>query len=60
MSNKREYPDRYGWWKNELASLGIDEKKIRNELNDVKELRDLTENIKQIFIEDYKNHYNRV
>lgn len=39
MSNKREYPDRYGWWKNELASLGIDEKKIGNGLNDVKELR---------------------
>ena len=53
MSNKREYPDRYGWWRNELASLGIVVKK-RNELNDVKELRDLTENIKQTYIEDYK------
>jgi hypothetical protein len=53
MSNKREYPDRYGWWRNELASLGIAINK-RNELNDVKELRDLTENIKHGFIHDYK------
>jgi len=48
-----EYPERYGWWRNELDSLGIVVKK-RNELNDVKELRDLTENIKQTFIQDYK------
>jgi hypothetical protein len=53
MSNKMEYPERYGWWRNELDSLGIVVKK-RNELNDVKELRDLTENIKQTFIQDYK------
>jgi hypothetical protein len=60
MSNKREYPDRYGWWKNELASLGITTIRKRHELNDVKELRDLTENIKQIFIEDYINHYKAI
>lgn len=59
MSNKREYPDRYGWWKNELASLGIDEKKIRNGLNDVKELRDLIENIKQTLIQDYKESFQQ-
>jgi len=44
---------RYDWWQNKLASLGIVVKK-RNELNDFKELRDLTENIKQTFIQDYK------
>jgi hypothetical protein len=53
MSDKREYPERYGWWQNELASLGIVVKK-RNELNDFKELSDLTEIIKQTYIEDYK------
>jgi hypothetical protein len=51
MSNKREYPDRYGWWQNELASLGVEEKKIRNEINGIKELRVLTEIIKQTYIE---------
>ena len=48
MSHKSEYPERYGWWRNELASLGIIVKK-RNELNDLRELGDLTENIKQTF-----------
>ena len=29
MSNKKEHPQRYGWWISELSSLGIkkDEKK---------------------------------
>ena len=51
MSHKSEYPERYGWWRNELASLGIIVKK-RNELNDLRELGDLTENIKQTFFQD--------
>ena len=54
MSHKSEYPERYGWWRNELASLGIIVKK-RNELNDLRELGDLTENIKQTFFQDYKS-----
>jgi hypothetical protein len=54
MSHKSEYPERYGWWRNELASLGIIVKK-RNELNDLRELADLTENIKQTFFQDYKS-----
>lgn len=54
MSNKKEYPERYGWWRDELASLGIVVKK-RNDLNGIKELKDLTEIIKQTFIRDYKD-----
>jgi hypothetical protein len=57
MSVKKEYPDRYGWWRNELASLGIVVMK-RNELNDLRELRDLTENIKQTFFQRYKSRCN--
>ena len=59
MSNKREYPERYGWWRNELDSLGITIKK-RNELNDVKELRDLSNNIKNGFVDVYKSHCNNL
>jgi len=54
MSHKSEYPERYGWWRNELALLRIMVKK-RNELNDLRELGDLTENIKQTFFQDYKS-----
>jgi hypothetical protein len=48
-----EHPERYGWWLNELDSLGISTKRM-NELNDLKEISNLTENIKQAFYQDYK------
>jgi hypothetical protein len=57
MSTKTEYSDRYGWWLNELDSLGIIPKKT-NELNDKQEISDLSENIKQILFQDYKTAYS--
>jgi hypothetical protein len=45
------------WWLNELHSLGIHPKKI-NALNDLQELRNLTDNIKQTFYQDYKTCYS--
>ena len=53
MATKKEHPERYGWWVNELESLGVDVKKT-NELNDLKEIRSLAEIIKQCFCQDYK------
>jgi uncharacterized protein Yka (UPF0111/DUF47 family) len=46
-----------GWWINELDSLGT---KIRNnnESDDIQELEDHADEIKQAFIHDYKNCYN--
>jgi hypothetical protein len=41
--------ERYGWWINELESLGVGVKKT-NEFNDLKEIRSLAESIKQVFI----------
>jgi hypothetical protein len=52
MSIEIEYDERYGWWKNELTSLGLIIKK-RNEFNNLEELCSLVENIKQTFIHDY-------
>jgi len=52
----REHPERYGWWINELESLGLSVKKI-NEFNDLDEIRDLTEIIKQDKYLDYKTDY---
>ena len=47
MVTGREHPQKYGWWINELESLGLSVKKI-NEFNDLDEIRDLTEIIKQV------------
>jgi hypothetical protein len=43
-------------WLSELQSLGVSPRR-RNELNDKKELEDLTENIKQEFYREYKEAY---
>jgi len=49
----REHPERFGWWINELESLGLSVKKT-NEFNDLHEIRNLTEIIKQGFYQDHK------
>jgi hypothetical protein len=54
MSTRIEYPKRYGWWINELNSLGVAAKKM-NELNDLKEISKLASNIKHALIQDYNN-----
>jgi hypothetical protein len=56
MATMGEHPERYGWWINELESLGLSVKKI-NELNDLHEIRDLAENIKKDKYIDYKTDY---
>jgi hypothetical protein len=53
MATRNEHPDRYGWWLNELESLGISTKRT-NELNDLNEIRTLTENIKLVLYQEYK------
>ncbi|HYA85287.1 MAG TPA: hypothetical protein VEH06_17845 [Candidatus Bathyarchaeia archaeon] len=56
MATMIEHPERYGWWINELESLGLSVKKI-NELNDLYEIRDLADNIKQDKYIHYKTDY---
>ena len=56
MATMEEHPERYGWWINELESLGLSVNKI-NEFNDLDEVRDLAENIKQDKYIDYKIDY---
>ncbi len=43
-------------WVSELESLGIRSKKL-NEFNDVYEVRNLVENIKQRLFDDYMSSY---
>jgi hypothetical protein len=59
MATRSEHPEKYGWWLNELESLGVSTKRM-NEFNDLKEISTLTENIKHAFYMDYKlESYNR-
>ena len=56
MATMIEHTERYGWWINELESLGLSVKKI-NEFNDMNEMRDLAEGIKHNKYLDYKDGY---
>jgi len=49
--------DGESYWNNELSSLGVDAKR-KNDLNDSKELSELTENLKQTMYQDYKTAYD--
>jgi hypothetical protein len=54
---KAEDPEKYGWWLNELESLGIDILD-KNGLNNCKEASDLTAAVKQTLYEDYLQAYS--
>jgi DNA repair ATPase RecN len=57
MATKQENIQKANWWLNELESLGVSPK-VRNELNNIQETSNLTENLKQIFYQAYKSAYN--
>jgi DNA repair ATPase RecN len=57
MATKQESPQKVNWWLNELESLGVSPK-ARNELNNMQEISNLTENIKQTLYQAYKEAYN--
>ena len=56
MALRNEYPKKYGWWLSELESLGISPKTL-NDLNDKREVSELTENLKQTYYQEYKSRY---
>ena len=56
-SVKKESPEKYSWWLNELESLGLAVNKD-NDLNDIREVSNLTDSIKQVLFQDYKTCYN--
>lgn len=55
---RAEHPDRYSWWLNELESLGI-RTLSKDACNNIKEASKLTEEIKQIFYEEYQKAVNQ-
>jgi hypothetical protein len=52
-----ELEDRNGYWENELSSLGVKPKR-KNELNTKEELQALTDNLKQVYYQNFKLAYN--
>jgi copper oxidase (laccase) domain-containing protein len=64
MTTIDEHPESYGWWINELESLGMADAKRSNELdndnNDNKaELKDLAENTKEMMYQQYEIAYGK-
>lgn len=53
MTIRRECPEKYDWWLNELESLGVSVKVV-NDLNNIEEVSELAENLKQTFYQEYK------
>ena len=54
---KIEHPERYGWWLNELESLGISTLE-KNGINNKREASDLADAVKQTLYEEYLQAYN--
>jgi hypothetical protein len=52
-----EQSKKVSWWINELYSLGTEKTNIKSESKNSQELEDLTDDIKQSFIHDYKTCY---
>ena len=60
-ANDNERSEKVGWWISELDSLGTKKSSSnteKNKSNDSQGLEDLTDDIKQSFIRDYKICYN--
>jgi hypothetical protein len=58
MTGTNEYPEKYGWWISELNSLGINTQGKNEGSTDVQGLENLTDDVKQNFIRDYKTCYD--
>jgi hypothetical protein len=55
MATRNEYPEKYAWWINELNSLGIKKDEKIEDLRDTQALENLTDDVKQIFIHEYRD-----
>jgi hypothetical protein len=54
---KIEHPEQYGWWLNELDSLGISTLQ-QDGINNRRDANDLTDAVKQTLYEEYLGAYN--
>ena len=59
MTTRNEYHEKYAWWINELNSLGIKKDEKIEDLQDTQALENLTDDVKQIFISEYRDQLQR-
>jgi copper oxidase (laccase) domain-containing protein len=64
MATIDEHPESYGWWINELQSLGIADAKRSDELDNdnsdnKRELKNLAENAKEMMYQQYEIAYGK-
>jgi hypothetical protein len=59
MAPIEEHPESYGWWLNELESLGISAKRT-NELNVLNEISILPENVKRGFYQEHESRTSTI
>ncbi|MGA9154467.1 MAG: hypothetical protein WBZ36_28110 [Candidatus Nitrosopolaris sp.] len=55
MAIENEHPEEKTWWINELNSLGVNKDNNNEELQT---LENLTDDVKQMFIHEYKTSYS--
>jgi hypothetical protein len=55
MATKDEHPEKFGWWISELNSLGVNTETLRS--GGVQAIENLTDDVKQSFIHEYKTRY---
>ena len=55
MATIKDNPEKYGWWKSELNSLGVN---MLWQVGGVQALENLTDDVKQNFIHEYKTRYS--
>ena len=58
MMTSNEHPEKYGWWMNELKSLGLTVDTENEELIDIRRLESLADEAKQLLVHEYKNSYS--
>jgi hypothetical protein len=58
VNDDNEQSEKVSWWIDELDSLGIEKSNNKSESKDSQKLEDLTDDIKQSFIHDYKICYS--
>ncbi len=55
MATKKEHPEKYGWWISELNSLGVNTEALGS--GGVQAIENLSDDVKQSFIYEYKTSY---
>jgi hypothetical protein len=59
LMTEDEYSEKPGWWVNELSSLGVEINDDEEQFKDSTALENLTDDVKQNLIHEYKRRYSK-